>query len=586
MYRPPPSIANGLSVSTFLNEWDAYLGDVLEKQQRLLIVGDLNFHLDKLSDPDTRQFLGVVESHGLVQSICDPTHSKGHILDVTLTQSSNSLLMKPPLITDPGLSDHMAIHLTIRMAKQPGLYRHATFRRCRDIPLQSLCDDLTSIVSKNIDSSLEDLVDMYNTSLTSLMDKYAPVQTKYTRVRPNTQWYTQELREVKQKKRRSERQWLNTKLTVHKEMYRHQCIIVNNMLLQGKQVYYRDRLDECGRDQAKIYRLTKHLLGQGGPAPLPTSDSPQALAQTFCDFFSMKITKIHETIGRDGSEDPLALDTPFVGSPLSDFLPATEEEIRKLILKAPNKCCELDPAPTWLIKECSSQLTPLITDIVNESLRSGTVPIALKKAIIRARLKKPGLDKEALKNYRPVSNLPFISKLLEKVVDLRFKEHLHVNQLRDTFQSAYEQNHSTETALLKVQSDICEALDTGSMVALLMLDLSAAFDTLDHSILVKRFEYSYGITGKALQWVSSYLADRTQSVAVDSATSKDCILRYGVPQGSVLGPKKYCMYTRPVGTIVKNHGLSYHGYADDTQGYVVIRSTTHWIYRFYPFYPT
>ena len=214
-------------------------------------------------------------------------------------------------------------------------------------------------------------------------------------------------------------------------------------------------------------------------------------------------------------------------------------------MKAPNKCCVLDPAPTWLIKECSTQLTPLITRIVNESLRSGTVPTSFKKAIVRALLKKLGLDKEVFKNYRPVSNLQFISKLLEKVVDQRFGEHLSINQLRDIWQSAYEQNHSTETALLKVQSDIAEALDSGSMVVLLMLDLSAAFDTLDHNTLVKRFEHSFGITGKALQWVSSYLTDRTQCVAVDSATSKDCTLQHGVPQGSVLGPKMYCMYTRP-----------------------------------------
>ena len=229
--------------------------------------------------------------------------------------------MKPPFVTDPGLSDHMAIHFTIQVARPPRLYRHVTFRRDKDIPVQDFCSDLMSTLSQNLESSPKDLVDVYNSSLTSLMDKYAPEQTKSIHVRPNTQWYTQNLREAKQEKRRLERLWRNTKLTVHKEMYRHQCTIVNNMLLQAKQVYYCNKLEECGGDQAKLHRLTKNLLGQGSETPLPTSNSPQALAQKFCDFFSQKITKIHEAIGTDDSEDALASDSPFEGTPLSDFSP-------------------------------------------------------------------------------------------------------------------------------------------------------------------------------------------------------------------------------------------------------------------------
>jgi len=175
-----------------------------------------------------------------------------------------------------------------------------------------------------------------------------------------------------------------------------------------------------------------------------------------------------------------------------------------------------------------------------------------------------------------VSNLSFTSKILEKVVAQRLEEHLEVNDLWDPYQSAYRQNHSTETALLKVQSNIAEALDSGSMVVLLMIDLSAAFDTLDHATLIKRFEHSFGITGEALQWVSSYLANRSQSVTINGEQSEESILQFGVPQGSVLGPKEYCMYTRPVGTIVRQHGMSHMSYADDTQAYEIFASQAHW----------
>jgi retron-type reverse transcriptase len=130
----------------------------------------------------------------------------------------------------------------------------------------------------------------------------------------------------------------------------------------------------------------------------------------------------------------------------------------------------------------------------------------MKKARVRPLLKKAGLDQNVLKNYRPVSNLTFISKILEKVVSSRLDDHLLNNQLMDKVQSAYRKYHSTETALLKVQTDILTALDRGSVAVLLMLDLSAAFDTIDHPILLTRLKNTFGITGHALQWFDSYLS--------------------------------------------------------------------------------
>jgi hypothetical protein len=144
------------------------------------------------------------------------------------------------------------------------------------------------------------------------------------------------------------------------------------------------------------------------------------------------------------------------------------------------------------------------------------------------------------------------------------------------YQSAYRRQHSTETALLKVQTDILDALDRGSMVVLIMIDLSAAFDTLDHSILLERFSHSFGIRGEALAWIQSYLTNRSQCVAINGSTSSKCQLQFGVPQGSVLGPKEYCMYTRPVGDIAQHHGMDHHSYADDTQNYNVIEVPSQW----------
>ena len=175
-----------------------------------------------------------------------------------------------------------------------------------------------------------------------------------------------------------------------------------------------------------------------------------------------------------------------------------------------------------------------------------------------------------LKNYRPVSNLTFILKVIEKVISGRLNEHLINNSLFDPLQSAYRDKQSTETALIKIQNDILSALDVGSSAILLMLDLSAAFDTIDHNILLSRLCNVYGITGDALDWFRSYLTGRIQRVVIENSVSVDQELDFGVPQGSVLGQRIYCIYTKPVSDIIQRHGLSHHSYADDTQLYMTM----------------
>ena len=143
-----------------------------------------------------------------------------------------------------------------------------------------------------------------------------------------------------------------------------------------------------------------------------------------------------------------------------------------------------------------------------------------------------------------------------------------MNNLRDPFQSAYRHGHSTETALLRVKNDIAATLDEKGKVVLVMLDLSSAFDTINHNILMNRLQHLVGITDAALSWLHSYITERYQRVDVDSATSADCVMKCGVPQGSVLGPILYCIYMRPIGDIVARHGLQYHCYAA-THKYII-----------------
>ena len=176
-----------------------------------------------------------------------------------------------------------------------------------------------------------------------------------------------------------------------------------------------------------------------------------------------------------------------------------------------------------------------------------------------------------MNNYRPISNIPFISKLMEKVAVSRVVEHLSNNNLMEEYQSAYRADHSTETALLKVHHDISSALDESHDVALVILDLSAAFDTIDQCQLLSLLNAEFGVHAKALSWLETYLEARTQRVKIDDAMSETIPLTCGVPQGSVLGPVLFTIYTMPMQRIIRKHGVVYHKYADDTQLYVTYK---------------
>ena len=173
--------------------------------------------------------------------------------------------------------------------------------------------------------------------------------------------------------------------------------------------------------------------------------------------------------------------------------------------------------------------------IINLCFTSGSFPSAFKSAIVKPLLKKPTLDHEVLKFFRPVSNLPFLSKLIEKRIACRLVSHIKDNSITEKFQSAYKSKHSTETALLKVYNDIMNNIDQVRGILLVLLDLSAAFDTIDHDILFDILEHSLGISGLALKLLKSYLHGRTQCVQINGVISEFADLVCGVPQGSVLG---------------------------------------------------
>ena len=198
-------------------------------------------------------------------------------------------------------------------------------------------------------------------------------------------------------------------------------------------------------------------------------------------------------------------------------------------------------------------------------------PTCFKGALVSPLLKKASLPKNELKNYWPVSNLCFISKIVERVVAQQINCHISDNGLSNMLQSAYKSGHSTETALLTIHDDIAFNMSQGRVTSLTLLDLSAAFDTIDHKSLLRRLSKWFGLSGGVLGWFRSYLDSRKQAVKVGGVVSDDRVLTAGVPQGSVLGPLLFSLYTVPLSReIAAFKGLQHHLYADDTQVYLSI----------------
>ena len=315
-------------------------------------------------------------------------------------------------------------------------------------------------------------------------------------------------------------------------------------------------------DSKATHRLSAELLGRKVKYPLPNA-SPVELPLLFSNYFSNKLDSILNSLPVPTSDSTRKL----TESTLSTFSNPTITQIVSLINIA-KSCSSLDPLPIKITHQIFSTLAPLLLKIFIQSITSGTVPVYFKKAIITPVLKKPNLDSLNTANYRPISNLSTHSKILERVIASQLTDYLDDNNILHPIQSAYTPRKSTETALTKITSDLLSTLDNTNGTILVLLDMSAAFDTLDHDILLHRLS-SIGITGLALQWFQSYLHGRTSSVCINNNYSPSHMISHGVPQGSVLGPILFNIYLLPLFNILDKHkDISFHTYADDIQIYL------------------
>ena len=368
-----------------------------------------------------------------------------------------------------------------------------------------------------------------------------------TRAKISQPWFDEKIQDLRRKRRALERQWEKSGLEIHKQMYQDQTKIVSKAIKAAKSKYYTESLSNA--DMKTTFKILNSLQHKD-QKKLPKLDTDQAICDAFSTFFISKIDnimiKIHDTVKSESIRSPSLPLPSCLPPPLQHFQPTDEAELSKIILTGPSKSCSLDALPTSLLKKTITAQLPILCDIINKSMTAGVFPASLKTADVTPLIKKTSLDQDVLKNYRPVSNLAYTGKFIEKVVLRRLNKHMSDHNLGEHFQSAYRPNHSTETALMRVQHDITKELDQDRGVALVLLDLSAAFDTINTRGVIDTLHRQIGVTGVPLTWFKSYLSKRSQRIRIGGTTSRPATLSRGVPQGSVLGPVLFTSYTIPI----------------------------------------
>ncbi|KAK3518002.1 hypothetical protein QTP70_030316 [Hemibagrus guttatus] len=467
-----------------------------------LVLGDFNLPSDKLHSSG---LLALLNSFSLSFNSCPPTHKEGNVLDLVFTHPSPATDMT---VTPLHISDHHLVSFSITLPvlpKRNPQHLSLTRRNLHSISPSSVAScTLSSLPDHESFSSLplDSATDTLLSSLSSTMDFLCPLSTIRRKNSSPAPWLSDVLRNNRRELRSAARKWKKSKLDTDLTSYRTLLSKFSLDVTSAKTSFYKEKLETSAQDPRKLHNIFSSLLNP--PAP----PSPSSLtAKDFASFYTEKIERICQTF-TSLPTSPTSHNQHSATPSLTQLSTVAAEEVLQITRSCNPTTCPLDPIPSAMLQTISPDLLPFITTVINGSLTSGHVPTAFKKARVIPILKKPALDPSDISNYRPVSLLSFLSKILQCVVCNQLSDYLMQNNLHDPNQSAFKAAHSTETALLAVTETLHAARSAKLSSVLILLDLSAAFDTVNHKTLLSTLR-SLGICGTAWEWFASYLDGRS-----------------------------------------------------------------------------
>ena len=446
-YHPPYWSINPTN-SIFIDEIIELLTEILPASNNHIILGDFNIHINDNDDVDAQICSESMEGLGLKQHSITPTHKSNNILNLVFTEILSNISVE---VVESAIyiSDHCPVIATLNIKKEQVKQVQRLICKAAKISQDEWNQEFNRLNTR-WDSNLSCLVNQLNNELVRVYDVLAPPNQVSSFLRTKQPWYDSEMKEFKKSDRHHKWKWLKYRLDSCWRAYRNVRNKYLGKLKYKKKTSIQQKIQDCKNDTKKLHRLVTHLTGTEPQNQLPDDDSnnDKDLANSFTDFFQSKIEKIHEMFVGIEAYNPESSSIPK----LCQFTPVTKSEVKTIIMAMKSKSCETDPIPTHIFKQLLPSVIPTVTKIVNLSLSEGEFCNMWKVAVVRPLLRK-GL--EPIKpNYSPVSNLTFMSKIIEKCMLHQLKNHCNTYDLLPDYQSAYCENYSCETCLLQLTNDI------------------------------------------------------------------------------------------------------------------------------------
>ena len=566
-YKPPNQ-----SEEYFLNNISNCLTSYLEKFDNVLILGDLNMV------PENKKLQTFLDSYSIENLIKEPTCFKGKpsLIDVMITNHKN--YFKSTCLVDTGISDfHKLTAASMKTYLAKGPPRIQLYRDYKNFDKNCFKNDLKEKINsiKNRDYSI------FEATFLKVLNFHAPLKQKVLRANHNA-FMTKALRKAIMRRSCLKNKYIKNRTNENWNTYKAQKNFCTNLLRKTKRNYFSNLNLKKICDNKTFWKKVKPYFSEKG---IPTNkislvennkpiSDEQEISKIFNKYFvnmtkslnlkqvSLKTSNINSIIANFSNHiSILKIRSRNISSEEFYFKKVSEQEVQKVILELnPKKSALSGCLPVDILQENIDIYLKILTDIINETFVTCSFPNELKLAeIIPIFKKKDALDKQ---NYRPISLLSYMSKILERIIHNQIND--YIEPYFSNLLTGFRKNHNTQNSLLNMIEKWKEFLDKGKYVNVIIMDLSKAFDTINHYLLTAKL-YEYGFSHNSMQFILSYLQNRTQRTNVNYKFSLWEKITSGVPQGSILGPLLFNIYINDIFLFTENSFLS--NYADDSTLY-------------------